>query len=220
MKFGLYTERKKSRYVFFEICNHVLYNTEYLHKILELPATLNLQFNNFTAIDLAWDNFVNYPSLIKKLMRNKSIETILNGRVVSDRKKLLHEIIFGYGTTLDTLKHLSITIKQQIERKDKGVVIQAYNKKAEILNSSGKQYILDFYCNPRRLYRLEVRLPYQNLYDYFKKKKKSFTVDENLIFNQQVLSDMFFAHLFSVIRFRKGRKVFDWKELIADNGRV
>lgn len=191
-----------------------------MHKILELPATLNLQFNNYTTAHLAWDKSVNFPSLIKKLMRNKSIDTILNGKVVSDRKKLLNEILFHYGTTLDALKYLSITIKQKIERDDKGVAIQAYNKMAEIMNSSEKQYICDFHGDPKRLYRLEVRLPYQNLYDYFKKKKKSFTVDENLIFNQQVLQDLFFTHLFSVIRFRKGRKVFDWKELIMNNGRV
>ena len=57
--------------------------------------------------------------------------------------------------------------KKAITNKCDGITIQAYDKKAEIENKSNKRYILDYYGNPKHLYRLEVRLHYQELKDYF-----------------------------------------------------
>ena len=221
LKFGLYTDISLTKhYVYFKVSNQILYKPNQLKTILELPNVLGLVFNNYTSIDLAIDSNVNFTSLIKRMMRDKAITTIINGKAVKDRKQVLQGVNFQYSTSLDRLKHASVTIKQKkaISNKQHGITIQAYDKKAEVEQNSDKRYILDFYGHPKRLYRLEVRLHYQELKDYFSK------VNGEPIYgtmtNQELLQDMFFYHLSAVLRFTQGRKKLDWPTLIKCNGKV
>lgn len=209
-----------SCYVYFKIANHVLYDENMLRQLAALPDKFGLVFNNFTSIDLALDSTLNIPSLIKKMMRNKTIYTILNGKKVENRKDNLRGVSFEYSTSLDRLNHPTITFKQKkaIKNKQEGITVQAYDKKAEIDECSDKQYILKRYGNPKRLYRLEVRMHYRELKDYFNKIR--LVPDMGVIFNCELLEDMFYYHLSSVIRFTKGRKKLDWKALIKCNARV
>ncbi len=200
LKFGLYTDLSVTKhYVYFKVSNHVLYSPSRLKTILELPTKLNFDFNNYTAIDLAIDSNVNFTSLIKRMMRDKAVTTIINGKAIRDRKQVLQSVSFQYSTSLDRLKHASVTIKQKkaISNKQHGITIQAYDKKAEIEQNSDKRYILDFYGHPKRLYRLEVRLHYQELKDYFSK------VNGEPIYgtmtNQELLQDMFYYHRYVLL---------------------
>ena len=223
MRFGLYTEvhgeNDTSAYVYLKIQNHILYDERELQKVLELPIRLGLDFHHFTAIDLAVDTPFSVPLLIKRMMKKPYITTILNGKAITDRKRVLPGFHFDYSTTLDRIKHPSVTIKQRkaILNKDEGVTVQAYDKRAEIDNQSDKQYILDYHGNPYRLYRLEVRLHYQEIKDYFDLKKT--TAIAHLVFNQTFLRDMFFYHLSSVIRFSQGRRKILWEDLLECHGR-
>lgn len=153
-------------------------------------------------------------------MRDKEVTTIINGKAIKDRCRILPELEVGYSTTLDRLRHPSITIKQKkaITNKNDGITVQAYNKHAEITNHSKKQYILDFYGNPKRLYRLEVRLRYRELKDYMMLTQTPATTD--LIFDQQFLIHMFCYHLSSVVRFTKGRQKIQWDQLLECNDRT
>lgn len=207
-------------YVYYKITNHILYDKNRLLQLIELPNLIGLVFNNYTAIDLAIDSKINLPSTIKKMMRNKAITTIVNGKKIKDRKSNLRGVRFEYSTSLDRLNHPTITFKQKkaIKKKNDGVIVQVYDKRAEINDSSEKQYILDYYGNPKRLYRLEVRLHYQEIKDYFHKAK--LVPDILTILNKDVIEEMFFYHLSSVLRFTKGRKKVCWKDLIMCNGRV
>lgn len=221
LKFGLYTDLSETKhFVYFKVSNHVLYRPSQLKTILELPTQLNFDFNNYTAIDLAIDSNVNFTSLIKRMIRNKAITTIINGKAVKDRKQVLQGVSFQYSTSLDRLKHASVTIKQKkaISNKQHGITIQAYDKKAEIEQSSDKRYILDFYGQPKRLYRLEVRLHYQELKDYFSKANIEPVIDT--MSNQELLRDMFYYHLAAVLRFTRKRTKLDWLTLINSNGKV
>ena len=179
-----------------------------------------MTINNFTALDVAVDTPVNVPSLIKKMMRDKNITTILNGKAIKDRKAILPELFFEYSSSLDRLRNPTITIKQKkaISNKNEGITVQAYDKRAEVLNHSGKQYVLDFYDNPKRLYRLEVRLRYRELSDYLRLIKSPAMTEQ--LFSQQFLINIFIYHLASVIRFTKGRRRITWRELLEGNGRV
>ena len=135
LKYGLYTDLSETKhFVYFKVSNHVLYRPNQLKTILEIPTKLGFAFHNFTAIDLAMDSNVNFTSLIKRMMRDKAITTIINGKAIKDRKKVLQGVGFQYSTTLDRLKHASITIKQKkaISNKRHGITMQAYDKKAEI----------------------------------------------------------------------------------------
>lgn len=221
LKFCHYTDFENTTcYVYFKVANQILYDKKRLVKLLGLSDMFDLVFNNFTAIDLALDSRLNIPSLIKKMMRNKTIYTIVNGKKVDNRKVVLKGVSFEYSTSLDRLNHPTITFKQKkaIKNKMEGITVQAYDKKTEIDNNSGKQYILEYYDKPKRLYRLEVRLHYRELKDYFNKTK--LVPDIETIYNHELLEDMFYYHLSSVIRFTKGRKRIDWPSLIRCNGRV
>ena len=221
LKHGLYADLSDPKqYIYFNISNHILYQPERLKQTLELPDKLGFVFNNYTAIDLAIDSKTNFPSLIKRMIRDKTITTIINGKAIKDRKRLLKGFNFDYSTSLDRLKYPTITIKQKkaITNKQNGITIQAYDKKAEIEQSSDKRYILDFYGQPKRLYRLEVRLHYQELKDYFSKVNEEPIIET--ISNQELLQDMFFYHLSAVLRFTNGRKKMNWPTLIKCNGKV
>ena len=223
LRFGLYTETDAKNdtgaYAYLKIQNSILYDERELQNVLELPVQLGFVFHHFTAIDLAVDTPFSVPLLIKRMMSKPDITTILNGKAITDRKRILQGVHFAYSATLDRIKHPSVTIKQRkaILNKDEGVTVQAYDKRGEIDNQSDKQYILDYYGNPCRLYRLEVRLHYQELKDYFDLKKS--TAESSLVFDQPFLRDMFFYHLASVIRFTRGRRKILWEELIKCRGK-
>lgn len=220
LKFGLYTDTQETNYVYLKAHNHILYDRDRLKHLLDLPKRLGLAFNNYTALDIALDSTVNIPSLIKRLLRNKDITTIMNGKAVSSRKAILQGLFFEYSSTLDRLTNPTVTIKQKKAQKSKneGITVQAYDKKNEIETKSGKTYILDRYNNPKRLFRLEVRLHYQEITDYFNMIQTIPSTD--CIFNESLLEDMFIYHLSSVLRFTRGRTKLDWKDLIRCNGRV
>ena len=171
LKFGHHTDRNDATtYVYYKVLNPVLYDdAEKLCRVLELPTKMGMVFNNYTAIDLAYDSPQNLPTLIKKMMRDKDVTTIINGKAVRNRKSVLDGVLFMYSSSLNRLNNPTITIKQKkaIANKNDGITVQAYNKKTEIEQSSKKQYILDYHGNPKRLYRLEVRLHNQELKDYF-----------------------------------------------------
>ena len=220
LKYGHYTDMEDSPlFVYLKVLNPVLYDTERLHRMLVLPEDFGMVFNNFTAIDLALDGGINFPSLIKRMMRDKSVTTIINGKAVRDRKQVLQGVCFEYSSTLDRLNHPTITIKQKkaIANKCNGISVQAYDKKAEIDDHSDKQYILDHYGNPKRLYRLEIRLHYQELKDYFS-MCRLYPAPE-ILFNPDALKQMFFYHLSAVIRFTRGRRKIGWETLLKCNGR-
>ena len=218
IKFGRYAG-DDDRYVYYKVNNRCLYDAELLESALSLPEILKMQFNNFTAIDIALDHNKNFTSIIKRMIRNKEITTIINGRVVTDRKNRRFGMGFYFPTSLDRLLPPSFTLAQAKAKnnKEKGITVQSYNKKEEIA-ASNKQYILDYYQHPRFLFRLEVRLRYQELSDYFKKIGRAQSIE--ILFDPGLLQDMFYYHLSSVLRFRKGRRQIAWRDIILCNGRV
>ena len=65
LKFGHYTDRyDATTYVYYKVLNPILYDAEKIRKVLELPTKIGMVFNNYTAIDLAYDSPQNLPTLI------------------------------------------------------------------------------------------------------------------------------------------------------------
>lgn len=207
LKFGRYGAAD-SLYVYYQVQNGILYDRELLDQALCFPDLLGLYFNNFTAIDIALDHKKNISAIIKRMMRNEKITTILNGKAIKDRKELIKGLDFNFSSSLSRLHCQTITLKQAkaARNKSKGITIQSYDKKAEIEMQSGKDYILNHYGNPRHLFRLEVRLSYANLKGYFSKLGQPQTIAS--LFDTAVLEDLFFFSLSSVLRFSRGRKPF------------
>ena len=219
LKYGRYGA-VESMYVFLKVSNPVLYDEKMLKQVLSFPETMGMLFNNFTAIDIAVDYTKNISSIIKRMMRNDQIKTILNGKHLKDRKRVIPGVDFDYSTSLSKLHCPTITLRQAkaARSKDKGISVQSYDKKAEIALHSEKDYILDYYGQPQRLYRLEVRLHYQELQDYCRKAGVPQSID--MVFNPAFLESAFYYHLSSVLRFSKGRQKLQWADIIASNGKV
>ena len=213
-------ETKDDTRVWFRIENKVLYDTDLLRCVLTtLPNLLGLQFCHITSIDLAKDFKKSTTHLIDRLFRNKCITTIINGKVIKNRKQQIVGLNTNYGRCLDRLLNPTINLKQRKARHDKsqGLCIISYNKLVEI-EESQKQYILDFYGNPKRLHRLEVHQNSSEIKDYCKVRDIEQSVD--LIFDKDFLTDMYFYHLGAVLRFRDGRKKLAWSDLLGCTDRV
>ncbi|MBR5034152.1 MAG: hypothetical protein IKX71_02490 [Bacteroidales bacterium] len=222
LKFGRYGA-KANNYCHIEIENHVLYEADLFQEVLSFPDLVGLTFNNFTAIDIAIDYGKSISAIIKRMLRDKTVNTIFNGKCVQNvlgRKQAIPGFSFDYGTSLDRLQCPTVTIRQvkAIKNKFKGTTVQSYDKRAEIETTSGKNYILDYYGRPRYLYRFEVRLNYQEIRGYC--AARHIAQDIELLNNPVFLSDIYYYHLSSVLRFTKNRKKLQWPEIIKCNGRV
>lgn len=204
-------------YVWLRIENHVLYNQQLLIQTLMLPELLDIDFNNITYIELARDFTYNITQRIRSLMRNPELKTIINGKQKIDRDEAIDGIIRTCKISLNKDLPKSLCIKQAKAEKNKydGITMDSYNKMDEITSKSHKQYILDYYGNPSKLHRLELRLNNPDI------KKISRTlgvsVTNDTIFNQDVLDQIYLQALQSLLRFTDGRKKLDWQMLFDCN---
>lgn len=192
--------------VWIYVNNYILYSKD--KRVIHLAfisEKLGLELNNVTGIEIAIDTNKNVPKRLKQHLRKKDIITILNGKTILNRKEDRHEIEYIHSGDLDRYKYLSVYIKQQkaINNKSNGTVVCSYDKLSECKNS-GKNYILDYYTYPDKLYRLEVRVTNEN----FKKFLDFYQIEliEPLFWSKGFLLEAFKYFLDSVIRFKSDSK--------------
>lgn len=204
-------------YLWMRVENCVLYDGELLVEVLSLTELLDLSFNNITHLDLVRDFCYNISERIRKLMRNPELKTIINGKQIKDRDEALKGITRTCRMSLNRDKTKSLTIKQvkAIKNKYGGITLDSYDKMDEITNKSEKRYILDYYGNPKRLYRLEMRLNNPDL----RKISESIgiSITEDIVFDKERLDAIYFQSLQSMLRFTDGRKKLDWQMLFDCN---
>ena len=200
--------------VWVSLNNETLYSTD-IYFLDYITDRLGLIAHNITTLDLCLDTSFNVSSSVKQFIRDKSITTILNGRRIIDREADRPEIVYVMSGNLNKYKYLTLSIKQRnaIRDKSKGVTIITYDKKAEILNSSEKNYILDYYQRPRSLYRTEVHLNNEDIKAYLNRENKEF--NPLMIFDEATLEDMYFYHLNGVIRFQSKTKDVSWSHILG-----
>ena len=212
--FGRYGD-DDSRYIWLKVDNKLLYESDWTNILRGLKRVLNLTYNNITSLDLAMDSKKNFVYVIRKLYKDKNITTIVNGKEIEDRKKSIPEFHITYKVSLDRIKDPTFYCcqKEAVQNKRNGIYICAYNKLAEIEESSHKSYIAEFYGNSKSLHRLEVRLNY----DYLKRFESE--DESNLLFSNEALADIYYDALSRVIRFRKKRKRLLWRDILC-NGSI
>ena len=205
-----------NRKAWISVDNHVLYTDE-IHYLEYISDALYLEFHNITSLDLCLDMTMDIAKYLKRLIHCKDLGVILNGKRIKDRKEDRPEIIYTYSGNLDRAKYLTLNIKQKkaIKNKSRGLSLTAYNKKAEIENSSSKEYINVTYGNPKKLYRLEVHFNNEELKDYFNMTKEELNL--GTIYNQKVLLQLFYHSLGSLIRFEQGGKKIEWWDVLDRN---
>ena len=180
------------RKVWLTISNETLYSQD-VYFLTYIEQRLGLTFHNGTTLDLALDTSFNISKDVKMLLHNKNVTTILNGKKILDRDEDRPEINYPASGSLNNQnKYQTVNIKQRnaIKDKNKGVTIQTYDKIAEIKNSSDKQYIMEYYGNPQRLYRTEVHLNAEDIKNYVERRNIQYT--PLIFFDATILEDMFF----------------------------
>lgn len=203
-------------YVWLHIDNrqfYLIYNHEIKNRLVYLDyieTALGLQFNNITHIDLALDGRINFSKQLIKLIRNNNYYPIINGVKITDRKKLIEDIIYIGVGNLERIKEYSVIVQQ----KKNDISVCAYNKKREIENKSNKDYIMMSNDNPKQLHRLEVRIKSDAIKDFFSSQLIEYNPmifkDDNLLWL------IFLTYLNRVIRFQeiKTKKTYSIIDLI------
>lgn len=175
---------------------------------------LHLNVNNFTSLDLALDTPFCVSKLLRKYIRDKKLITYLNGDPIIDRDEDRIEITYTTSGSLNKDKYLTVRVKQRnaVKDKSKGASLVTYDKLAEIRNSSDKNYILDFYSNPKTLFRTEVHLNNEEINYYLHKNG----IDLNpYMMDWSVLERMFFRYLNSLIHFKRGKEEILWEDMLG-----
>ncbi len=222
MKFSLANGNEESnthknglRKIWLSLNNETLYTQDF-HFLTYIEQKLGLVFHNVTSLDLCLDTPFSVSPLIKAYLHNKDITTILNGKRIIDRDEDRTEISYTFSGSLNKQdKYKTVNIKQRnaIRDKSKGITVLTYDKVAEIGNASDKQYILDHYGNPPRLYRTEVHLNAEDIKNYVERIGIQYT--PLILFDEAVLESMFFHFLGSVIRFQSRKYDVSWEHLLG-----
>ena len=209
------THTNGKRKVWMSLNNETLYTDDF-HFLTFIEQRLGLEFHNVTSLDLCLDTPFSISPLIKAYLHKKDVTTILNGKRIIDRDEDRAEISYTTSGSLNKQdKYKTVNIKQRnaIKDKTKGVTVQTYDKAAEISNASDKQYILEHYGNPNRLYRTEVHLNSEDIKTYVERRGIEYT--PLLLIDEATLEDMFFHFLGSVIRFQCGTSDTSWGHILG-----
>ena len=209
------THTNGNRKVWLSLNNETLYSED-MYYLTYIEQKLGLEFHNVTSLDLALDTPFSVSPLVRTYLRRKDITTILNGKRITDRDEDRVEISYTNSGSLNKQdKYKTVNIKQRnaIKDKSRGITILTYDKAAEITNASDKRYILEYYGNPKRLYRTEVHLNSEDIKNYVERSGIKYT--PLILFDEAILEDMFFHFLGSVIRFQSRKIDVSWKHLLG-----
>ena len=219
LRWGLKADREgdMSGFVWIEMENKQLYlNYNYnIHNRLVyleyIEGMLGLKFHNLTRLDLAYDDTRNLSKRLIRAIRDEALIPIVNGTKITDRDKLLEEILYIGVGSCRRIKEYSLIVQQ----KNGDLRISAYNKKREIESNSGKQYIAEAKGNPNYLFRLEVRINGDTLREYF--QHLGIEYNPMLLCNEDFLWRLFLDFSNRVLRFQtvKGRQSLDVLDIVA-----
>ena len=209
------THASGNRKVWFSLNNETLYSKD-IYFLTYIEQRLGLEFHHITSLDLCLDTPFSVSPLVKAYLHNKDVTTILNGKRIKDRDENRPEISYTTSGSLNKQdKYKTVNIKQRnaIKDKSRGITVLSYDKAAEISNASNKQYILDYYGNPKKLYRTEVHLNAEDIKNYVEHIGIQYT--PLVLFDDATLEGMFFHYLGSVIRFQSRNIDVSWEHLLG-----
>jgi len=200
LQFDRYSDKEK-KFCWVRISNQVFYsNTMSIALLKELQDMTRLgAINNITELELACDLSFNPVPRIKKLMKMDGVSVVRCGAKYEDKEQEINGFLFQHPT--NSVRELAPTFGFSDADKRKSLVV--YNKNKEIKKSQ-KTYISDYYGNPKRLYRIEIKLRSDELFRYFKKYDMAPSVD--MLTEQSFLKSMYDEFLFRLFHFSYKRK--------------
>ena len=219
LRWGLKADKEgeMSGFVWIEIDNKQLYlnynyNTHNRLVYLDyIEGMLGLKYHNLTRLDLAFDDTRNLSKRLIRAIRDEALIPIVNGTKVTDRHKLLEDILYIGVGSCRRIKEYSLIVQQ----KNGDLRLSAYNKKREIESNSGKHYIAEANGNPNYLFRLEVRVNGDTLREYF--QHLGIEYNPMLFCNEDFLWRLFLDFSNRVLRFQtvKGKQTLDVLDIVA-----
>ena len=219
LRWGLKADKEgeMSGLVWIEIDNKQLYlnynyNTHNRLVYLDyIEGMLGLKFHNLTRLDLAFDDTRNLSKRLIRAIRDENLIPIVNGTKVTDRDKLLEDILYIGVGSCRRIKEYNLIVQQ----KNGDLRLSAYNKKREIESNSGKHYIAEANGSPNYLFRLEVRVNGDTLREYFQHLGIEYA--SMLLCNDDFLWRLFLDFSNRVLRFQtvKGKQTLDVLDIVA-----
>lgn len=209
----------KVNYVWLYIENWVFYEVfgiydgskcNWLACIDYIADELGLSLNNITDLHVALDSNINFAKKIKHAQFSDDYELILNGKVRSDKKEVLDEILHIQTGDQCRLRTLTICINP---KKQDGLSLKIYDKKRE-LEKSNKNYIPQWNGLKDKDCRVELTIKNEHLKEFYQWKGEA-VPDELLMAtltsqsqSQDLLFDMLYYFSNRLLRFRyNGKRV-------------
>lgn len=190
---------KDQKYCWLKINNEVFYSDK-LTLLKDLQTEMGLKYiNNITQLEIACDLPFNPIPAIKRLIKRDDVSIVRCGSKIEDKKQEIEGLLFCHPT--NSLRELRPTLYFSDADNRKCLVI--YDKTKEI-EKSNKPYISNYYDNPKRLYRMEIRLKSDELYRYFKKNNTKPTVD--LLLDHKFKKSLYNEFLFRLLHLSYKRK--------------
>ena len=219
LRWGLKADKEgeMSGFVWIEIDNKQLYlnynyNTHNRLVYLDyIEGMLGLKFHNLTRLDLAFDDTRNLSKRLIRAIRDENLIPIVNGTKVTDRYKLLEDILYiGVGSCRRIKEYCLI-----VQQKNGDLRLSAYNKKREIESNSGKHYVIEANGNPKYFFRLEVRINGDTLREYF--QHLGIEYNSMLFCKEDFLWRLFLDFSNRVLCFQtvKGKQTLDVLDIVA-----
>lgn len=208
----------KVNYVWLYIENWVFYEVfgiydgskcNWLACVDYIADELGLSFNNITDLHVALDTNINFAKKIRYAQFNDDYEVILNGKVRSDKKEVLDEILHIQTGDQCRLRTLTICINP---KKQDGLSLKIYDKKRE-LEKSNKKYIPQWNGLKDKDYRVELTIKNEHLKEFYQWKGEAIPDDllmvtlSSQLQSQDLLFDMLYYFSNRLLRFRYGGKV-------------
>ena len=204
IKFNLHAKRK-DYHIVVGINNRIFYGPRQdLNDSLLLGEKLGLVYNNIRRIDLAIDLPKDITRIINQYQHKKNIALRVNGKCV-------------WGDNEDTgLTFLANGHRKRnklneffLHTSNKSASIKSYDKIKEITDKRSarkysigyKEYILDYYNHPDKLYRLEVSARGRFIYDFIQRKGISSIVMYRMLCDEVWLTSLFHDWLSSILSF-------------------
>jgi hypothetical protein len=168
------TDKPNEKRVWIYIDNKTLYSENRLSYLDYIRESLGLSLRNITEIEIYIDSTKkNIPQLLKRMVRYKDYKAFLNGKEVVDREEYRPELDYNHSGNMNRYTNMTFYASsiKALKTKLEGIRICGYDKITEIKYKSKKDYILDFYKNPAKLFRVEIRVGNEKFKEYLNENR-------------------------------------------------
>lgn len=206
IKFNLHAKRK-DYHIVVGINNRIFYapKQDFTDALL-IGEKLGLVYNNIRRLDLAIDLSKDITRIINQYQHKKNIALRVNGKCIWKDNADTGMLFFANGNRKRNKLNGFVlhTSNNSASLKSYDKIKETTDKKNNRKYGSGyKDYILDYYNHPDRLYRLEVSARGRFIYDFIQRKEISSGLMFRMLCDEAWLTSLFHDWLSSILSFSR-----------------